>query len=101
MVVMEAMAMGIPVVATNIGGSLDQVVDGETGLLVPPADSEALADAIEKLMADPALCRRMGKAGMERIRHCFTLAKMTAEMEDLFEKTIVAENSKLQVPSSK
>jgi len=68
---------------------------------VPPADPEALAIAIEKLMGDPALCRRMGKAGQERIRDCFTLAKMTEELEVLFEETIEgAQSSKFQVPNS-
>lgn len=91
-VVMEAMAMSLPVVATNIGGSLDQVLDGVTGLLVPPGDPVALADAIEKLMQNPSLCRRMGAAGVQRIGERFTLMTMTHEMEDLFEKTISSAN---------
>jgi glycosyltransferase involved in cell wall biosynthesis len=89
---MEAMAMSLPVVATNIGGSLDQVLDGVTGLLVPPGDPVALADAIEKLMQNPSLCRRMGAAGVQRIGERFTLMTMTHEMEDLFEKTISSAN---------
>jgi glycosyltransferase involved in cell wall biosynthesis len=89
-VVMEAMAMSLPVVATNIGGSLDQVLDGVTGLLVPPGDPVALADAIEKLMQDPAWCQRMGAAGVKRIGERFTLMTMTHEMEDLFEQTIAS-----------
>jgi glycosyltransferase involved in cell wall biosynthesis len=80
-VVMEAMAMGLPAIATNIGGSLDQVVEGVTGLLVPPADPVALAEAIEKLMKDPALRERMGRAGPERIRNHFTLSEMTGKIE--------------------
>jgi glycosyltransferase involved in cell wall biosynthesis len=87
-VVMEAMAMELPVVATNIGGSVDQVLEGVTGLLVPPADPVALADAIEKLMVDPDLCRRMGTAAVRRIRENFTLAEMTVKMERLFEEVI-------------
>lgn len=88
-VVMEAMAMELPVIATNIGGSIDQVVEGVTGLLVPPAEPGALADAIEKLMNDPGLCRRMGSAAMKRIEQHFTLAEMTGKMERLFEGVIV------------
>src|SRR5262249_18912916 len=61
-VVLEAMAMHLPVIATAIGGSLDQVVDGETGFLVPPANSQALAEKLEVLMRDPALRKRMGVA---------------------------------------
>jgi glycosyltransferase involved in cell wall biosynthesis len=87
-VVMEAMSMGLPVIATNIGGSLDQVAEGVTGMLVPPADFTALAGAIEKFMDDPELRRRMGDAGMKRIQECFSLSKMTTEMEDLFEEVI-------------
>ena len=82
-VVMEAMAMGLPVVATNIGGSLDQVVEGVTGLLVPPADPVAMADAIEKLMKDPPLRERMGTSGVERIRSRFTLLGMTRTIEQV------------------
>ncbi|MFO1476972.1 MAG: glycosyltransferase [Verrucomicrobiota bacterium] len=91
-VVMEAMAMGVPVVATNIGGSLDQVEVGVTGLLVPPADPAALADAIEELRADPGRRARMGAAGMARIAERFTLEGMTEAMEQLFEATIRSGN---------
>lgn len=86
-VVMESMAMGVPVVATNIGGSLDQVVDGETGFLVPPASPAALADAIEKLMQNPELRQQMSAAAVERIRSKFSLAEMTRDLENFFEKT--------------
>ncbi len=65
--VIEAMAHGRPVVATTVGGIPELVVDGETGLLVPPGDPQALRSALERLLADPALRRRMGQAGRERI----------------------------------
>ena len=68
----EAMAYGRPVVASAVGGLLDLVVDGETGLLVPPRDPAALRAALEKLLADPALRQRLGAAGRERIRERFT-----------------------------
>jgi glycosyltransferase involved in cell wall biosynthesis/ADP-heptose:LPS heptosyltransferase len=92
-VVMEAMAMGVPVIATNIGGSLDQVLDGVTGLLVPPADPVALADAIEKLMVDDGLRERMGRAAVQRIRKDFSLVQMTRDVERVFEETISARKS--------
>jgi glycosyltransferase involved in cell wall biosynthesis len=69
----EAMSCGVAVVATT-GGALPEVVgtDGETGLLVPPDDPGALAQAIERLLDDPALRRRLGAAGRERVVHRFT-----------------------------
>ncbi|HET7624715.1 MAG TPA: glycosyltransferase, partial [Verrucomicrobiae bacterium] len=91
-VVMEAMAMGVPVIATNIGGSLDQVVEGKTGLLIPPGNPEALAEAIEKLMRDSELRKQMGIAAVARIETQFTLAEMTVKMEQLFEKVISDKN---------
>ena len=87
-VVMEAMSMGVPVVATSVGGSLDQVVEGVTGLFVPPGDANALADAIERLMRDPGLCRRMGEAAVDRIRNEFSLAEMAGRIEALFEEAV-------------
>ena len=64
----EAMAHGRPVVASAVGGLLDLVVDGKTGLLVPPGDISALRLALERLLGDPALRRRLGEAGRERAR---------------------------------
>jgi glycosyltransferase involved in cell wall biosynthesis len=84
-VVMEAMGMGLPVIATNIGGSLDQVVDGVTGFLIPPANPEALAEAIEKLMKNPELRQQMGAAAVERLRKNFSLAEMTQKIERIFD----------------
>jgi glycosyltransferase involved in cell wall biosynthesis len=86
--VMEAMSMGLPVIATQVGGSLDQVVEGVTGLLVPPGDPAALADAIGKLMQDPAGCQRMSRAAVDRVRDHFSLTEMTRNIESLFEQTM-------------
>jgi glycosyltransferase involved in cell wall biosynthesis len=63
----EAMAHARPVVASSVGGLPDMVRDGETGLLVPPGDAVALRAAIERLLADQALRKRLGEAGRERI----------------------------------
>lgn len=63
----EAQAHGKPVVAGHSGGVPDVVTDGETGLLVPPDDPDALTDAILRVLADPALAQRLGKAGRARI----------------------------------
>jgi glycosyltransferase involved in cell wall biosynthesis len=64
----EAMAYGRPVVAGAVGGLLDLVADGETGLLVPPRDVPALRGALERLLGDRELRRRMGEAARERVR---------------------------------
>lgn len=89
-VVMEAMSMGLPVIATNIGGSLDQVVDEVTGLFVPPGDATALAEGIERLMLNPELRRQMGSAGRERIVNQFSLPEMVGKIEQLFEERVSA-----------
>jgi glycosyltransferase involved in cell wall biosynthesis len=67
----EAMAYGRPVVAGAVGGLLDLVADGETGLLVPPRDVPALREALERLIGDRELRRRMGEAARERVRSRF------------------------------
>jgi glycosyltransferase involved in cell wall biosynthesis len=97
-VVMEAMAMQLPVIATRMGGSLDQVVEEVTGLLVPPGDALALANAIQQLMSDPDLRTRMGKAGLNRIETYFTLSGMTGSMERLFEEVILSRKGPLPSP---
>lgn len=84
-VVMEAMSMGLPVIATNLGGSLDQVVDGVTGFLVPPGDPEAVAAKIALLANDGELRRRMGVAGKERIAEKFSRAEMVKKLEKVYE----------------
>ncbi len=76
LVLLEAMALGRPVVATRAGGPLEIVVDGETGFLVPPSSPEALADAMERLIVDPAARRRLGDNGHARFEQRFTAARM-------------------------
>ncbi len=68
----EAMAHSRPVVATNVGGLPEAVVDGETGLLVPPGDPAALRAALERLLGDAELRARLGAAGRERVRERFS-----------------------------
>jgi glycosyltransferase involved in cell wall biosynthesis len=64
--VLEAMSCGLPVVATNIRGCREAVVDGETGLLAPPRNGRALAEAVSRLLGNPELAGSMGRAGRER-----------------------------------
>jgi glycosyltransferase involved in cell wall biosynthesis len=73
----EAMAYGRPVVASAVGGLLDLVVDEETGLLVPPRDVPALRAALERLLGDADLRRRLGAAARERIRNHFAWKPVT------------------------
>jgi glycosyltransferase involved in cell wall biosynthesis len=76
--IIEAMMMALPVVATNIRGSREEVLDGETGLLVPVRDVNALADALRSLVDDPAARRRMGRAGRERALAHFDESRVVA-----------------------
>ncbi len=72
LVLLEAMACETPVVCSAIGGMPELVIDGETGLLVPPGDSAALGAAVERLLDDVPLARRLGEAGRERVLERFT-----------------------------
>lgn len=80
----EAMAYGRPVVATRVGGLADAVEDGVTGLLVPPRDPPALRAALERLLDDPELRRRMGDAGRARAREHFSVGAATRALEALY-----------------
>ncbi len=75
---LDAMAMGLAVVGTRAGGIPEAVVDHETGLLVPPADPDALADAIVRLLKDAPLRRRMGEAGRKRVAAHFDVEHLVA-----------------------
>ncbi len=74
--IIEAMAMAKPVVATDIRGCREEVVDGETGFLVPPKDPAALASAIKRLLSDEELALRMGRAGRKRAEELFDEKKI-------------------------
>ncbi|GAC1304660.1 MAG: glycosyltransferase family 1 protein [Vulcanimicrobiaceae bacterium] len=76
---LEAMAAGVPVVATAVGGQNDTVIDRFTGLHVPPRDPRALAAALRELLADPAMRARLGAAGRARIEGRFTWDRIAAE----------------------
>ena len=84
LVVLEAMAQGKPVVATAVGGTAELVVDGETGLLVPPGDAIALADALSALLTDPERARQLGEAGRARVERQFSLAASTERVLALY-----------------
>jgi glycosyltransferase involved in cell wall biosynthesis len=81
---LEAMAHGRPVVASAVGGLLDLVVDGETGILVPPRDVLALREALQRLLSDPELRRRMGEAGRARAAERFSWEAVTRETLEVY-----------------
>jgi glycosyltransferase involved in cell wall biosynthesis len=88
-VVLEAMAAGRPVIAAASGGIVDLVVDGETGLLVPPGDVSALASAITSLLSDPEAAQALGAAGRNRARE-FTVGAVVHRIERMYASAIAA-----------
>lgn len=86
--VLEAMAVGRPVVATNFGGTPELVEEGNTSFLVPVADDESMAARIVALLRDPALRRSMGQAGRARVEREFTPARMKQRLEALYDSLL-------------
>jgi glycosyltransferase involved in cell wall biosynthesis len=88
LVLLEAMAAGRPVVASRVGPIPEVVLHGETGLLVEPGEPEPLAAALIELLEHPTLAARLGAAGRRRVREHFTLDRMVAETEALYEEVL-------------
>jgi glycosyltransferase involved in cell wall biosynthesis len=82
--VLEAMARGLPVVATHVGGTPEVVVHRETGLLVPPSQPAALAQAMASLAHDALQARRLGAAGRRRVERHFDIRRMIADYEGMY-----------------
>ncbi|MFH1824879.1 MAG: glycosyltransferase family 4 protein [Candidatus Firestonebacteria bacterium] len=87
-VLLEAMASGKPVIATSSGGTPEIVTDGVTGLLVPPRDSEKLAEAIDKLITDPDLMKKLSLAGRERAEKIFDIKICIKTLENEYMKVL-------------
>jgi glycosyltransferase involved in cell wall biosynthesis len=87
-VLVEAMAMARPIVATAVGGVPDIVVAGQTGLLVPPADAAALAGAVRVLLDDPGLAARLGAAGRARAESTFSLGAHVDGVERVYDEVL-------------
>lgn len=86
--ILEAMAAGLPVVASAVGGIPELVVDGETGFLVPPGDPRALADALGRLLAAVELRRAFGRAGRARVERAFSVAAARQAHVELYERLL-------------
>jgi glycosyltransferase involved in cell wall biosynthesis len=82
--ILEAMAMRLPVVATDVGGAREQMEEGRSGFLVPYPDSAALATKVIRLLEDPALRERVGVAARERVVERYSAAGMVRQIEDLY-----------------
>jgi glycosyltransferase involved in cell wall biosynthesis len=84
--ILEAMATGLPVVATRVGGNAELVDDGRTGTLVPAADADAMASAMVDYAADAGRARAHGLAGRERALARFSLERMVQDYEALYDR---------------
>ena len=87
-VILEYMASSKPVVATEVGGNSEAVVNGVTGFLVPPADPRRLGDVIVRLLNDKQMMARFGRAGRIRVEQQFSLRSMLHKYEDVFQRVI-------------
>jgi glycosyltransferase involved in cell wall biosynthesis len=81
---LEAGAQGLPTVAACVGGVPEVIRDGATGLLVPPRDPEAMANALLHLIDNPALRRQMGRAAAAHVRENFPVERMTGQYKNLY-----------------
>ena len=87
-VLIEAMELGLPIVASNVGGILDVVVDGESGILVQEKDSVALANAFKRLAGDPALTEKLLAGARKRISECFTWDGIIERQIEVYKKVV-------------
>ena len=86
--IIEAMRAGLPIVASNVGGVPELVTNGDNGFLVPRGDASALAEALQRLIDDPALRQRMGQRSRQRYLAEFTLDRMIRETERVYEQVL-------------
>jgi D-inositol-3-phosphate glycosyltransferase len=85
---LEAMACGVPVVASAVGGMLDTVVDGVTGTLVTPRDPVALAEVVGSLLDAPSRRAEFARAGLDRVRSCYSWDRIAADTAAVYEQTV-------------
>jgi glycosyltransferase involved in cell wall biosynthesis len=91
-VLIEAMAMERPSVSTNCDGVLDIMVDGETGFMVPPKNAQALAHGLARLLEDPALRQRIGKASRQRVLKFFDRERQIDRLEEIYEQVVTEDH---------
>jgi D-inositol-3-phosphate glycosyltransferase len=91
---LEAMACGVPVVATAVGGQIDSVVDGVTGVHVPPRDPAALAGALRDLLAQPERRQRLGAAGVRRARQRFAHDRVAAATREIYREVVLSRGAR-------
>ena len=95
---LEAMACGVPVIGSRVGGIAFTVADGETGFLVPPRDPEALCARLDRLLGAPALRARMGQAGRARVLRAFTWTEVAARTAALYDELLASRLAKTSQP---
>ncbi|MBU6391594.1 MAG: glycosyltransferase family 4 protein [Planctomycetota bacterium] len=95
-VLLEAMAMKCPIVATNVGGIPEVVLDGETGILVPPKDPEQLAGTIIKLIKDSTLARQLAESGYQRLKAYFDIKDTIVKIEHLYKELLEVKDRKIK-----
>ena len=98
-VLLEAMAAGLPVVATKVGGIPEIVVDNDTGLLVEPGSWQDLSEAMLKLLSDPSALRTMGHKGQERVMTHFSESKFVTAHEDFYDMCLARKGMNKPVES--
>ena len=86
--ILEAMASGLPVVATDVGGNADLVVQGHTGCMVPPADPQAMAHQLVALASKPEQARAMGQAGRQRVLSNFSMQAMVDTYQNMYDQQL-------------
>jgi glycosyltransferase involved in cell wall biosynthesis len=95
-VVLEALAAGVPVVATDVGGTPEVVDEGVSGFLVAPGDSEALANKIVNIVTDDEVRRALGRRGKKRVQEHFTPAAQAAKYQEVFAEVIEGKRTRIR-----
>ena len=94
MALIEAMASELPVVATDVSGTKQVMVDGTTGVLVQPGDSAQLVSAIERVLSNPSAAKAMGEASRKRVERLFSAQKQAKEYIDLYQNSPMVNGAK-------
>jgi glycosyltransferase involved in cell wall biosynthesis len=88
LVLLEAMSIGLPVIASRVAGIPEMIVDGETGILIPPGNIEIIGDEIKRLMSNPSLRKSLGEKGRKRVLKEFSKEQMLGQIRELYASTI-------------